>query len=113
MSLGARIAELRRARGESLQDVAEAVGVTKTHIWELERGRSANPTFNVIRGLADHFRVSISSLVGEDIDAADPKEQLGRMFRLAGELGDDDRERLEGMIQVFLKHKQERDSRRS
>lgn len=113
MSLGARIADLRRARGESLQDVAAAVGVTKTHIWELERGRATNPTFNVIRGLADHFGVSIASLVGEDIDATDPNEQLGRMFRLAGKLDVEDRKRLEGMIEVFVKHREERDSRRS
>jgi transcriptional regulator with XRE-family HTH domain len=113
MNLGARIASLRRARGESLQDVADAVGVTKTHIWELERGRSTNPTFNVIRGLADHFGVSIASLVGEDINAADASEQLGRMFRLAGKLGDDDRKRLEGMIEVFLKHQENSDIRRS
>ncbi|QPC88557.1 helix-turn-helix domain-containing protein [Mesorhizobium sp. NBSH29] len=51
----ARIAELRRNAKESLQDVADAVGVTKTHFWELERGRSANPSFTVIKGLADHL----------------------------------------------------------
>jgi len=37
MTLGARIAQLRRNKGESLQKVADAVGVSKAHIWELEK----------------------------------------------------------------------------
>ncbi len=55
MSLATRIAELRRGRGESLQEVADAVGVSKAHIWELERGRSDNPSMALVTQLADHF----------------------------------------------------------
>ena len=47
MGFGARIAEFRRGRNESLQQVADKVGVTKTHIWELERGRTKNPSLTV------------------------------------------------------------------
>ena len=75
MGFGARIAELRRSHEESLQDVADAVGVTKTHIWELERGRTANPSLAVIKGIADHFGVSIASLVDEDLNAADADQE--------------------------------------
>jgi transcriptional regulator with XRE-family HTH domain len=105
MGLGARIAELRRATGESLQDVADAVGVTKTHIWELERGRTSNPSVSVIKGLADHFKVSIASLVDEDIDAQDTNQQLARMFRQAGEIDPADLQVLDDMIQSFRKRK--------
>lgn len=108
MGIGAQIAELRRSRGESLQDVADAVGVTKTHIWELERGRSANPSLNVIRGLADHFKVSIASLVGEDVNAGDVDQEIGRMFRLAADLGPAERRVIDDMIQSFHRHKAER-----
>jgi transcriptional regulator with XRE-family HTH domain len=108
MGIGARIAELRRARKESLQDVATAVGVTKTHIWDLERGRTANPSLNVIKGLADHFGVSISSLVGEDIDAEDADQQIGRMFRRANNLDPSELRVIDDMIQSFLRHKKER-----
>ena len=44
MTVGRRINEFRLARGESLQDVAGAVGVSKAHIWELEKGRADNPS---------------------------------------------------------------------
>lgn len=108
MSLAVRIAELRRGSGESLQDVADAVGVTKTHIWELERGRATNPTLAVIEGLANHFRVSIASLVNEDVDAADADQELARMFRLAGDLEDHERQVIDDMIESFRRRRAER-----
>lgn len=107
MGFGARIAKLRRAREESLQDVATAVGVTKTHIWDLERGRTANPSLNVIKGLADHFGISVASLVDEDVNAEDADQQIGRMFRLATDLEESDRKIIDDMIQSFLKRKRE------
>ena len=113
MGFGAHIAELRRERKESLQQVADKVGVTKTHIWELERGRTKNPSLTVIQGLADHFGVSIASLVDEDIDAADADQQLARMFRLAKDLEDDDRKSIDEMIHSFLRRKKEREQRRA
>ena len=113
MGFGASIAELRRKRGESLQKVADAAGVTKTHIWELERGRTANPSLSVIEKIADHFGVSIASLVGEDIDATDADQELGRMFRLAGDLDDDERKTIEDMIEALLRRRKERAARRS
>lgn len=113
MPLATRIAELRRQRNESLQDVADAVGVTKTHIWELERGRARNPSLAVIEGLANHFRISIASLVGEDIDAADANQALARMFRLAGELEENERQVIDDMIESFRRRRLERDQSRS
>ena len=110
MGFGARIAELRRDRGESLQQVADKVGVTKTHIWELERGDTQNPSLKVIQGLADHFGVSIASLVDEDIGAADADQQLARMFRLAADLDADERQIVEDMIESFRRRRQQRAS---
>lgn len=108
MGIGARIAALRRDASESLQDVATAVGVTKTHIWELERGRSENPSLKVIQGLADHFGVSVASLVGEDIDAQGTDQKIGRMFRLASGLDKQDLETIDDMIEAFIRRKNQR-----
>lgn len=113
MDFAVRIAELRHARGESLQDVATAVGVTKTHIWELERGRTKNPSLSVIRGLADHFKVSITSLVDEGADADNANPELARMFRLAADLEDNELQVVDDMIQSFLRRRKDRDAARS
>lgn len=108
MSLGRRIAELRLARGESLQDVADAVEVSKAHIWELEKGRTDNPSMALVTRLADHFEVSIRYLVDEDIDAPDAEDDLARMFRQARALDPHDRKVLDDMIQSFRRRRQDR-----
>jgi hypothetical protein len=56
--------------------------------------------------MADHFQVSIASLVGEDIRAEDADQQLGRMFRLARDLDDNERAVLEDMIDSFRRRKE-------
>jgi len=108
MSLGAKLSELRRRKRESLQDVADAIGVSKTHIWELEKGRSQNPSVEMLAKLADHFAVTIASLVGEDPED-DADGQLMRMFRQAGELSEREREVLDDMIQSMRRRRRERD----
>ena len=38
MSLATKLKELRVRRKQSLQDVADAIGASKTHVWDLETG---------------------------------------------------------------------------
>lgn len=69
MSLGARLKDLRLEKGASLQVVADAIGASKPHVWELERGTSKNPSFELVRKLANYFGVSVDFLAGaEDED---------------------------------------------
>lgn len=105
MGLGARITELRLKKGESLQDVADAVAVSKAHVWELEKGRADNPSMHLVQRLADHFGVSTAFLVGEDIEAADADPTLARMFRQAGELDTADLALLDKMMQHLLERR--------
>ena len=108
MSLGLRIAELRRRKRESLQQVGDAVGVSKAHIWELEKGRTDNPAMGLVTRLADHFGVSVSYLVGEHIDAPDADQDLQRMFRQARQLDDRERAILDDMMQSLLSRRPQR-----
>ena len=103
MTLGERIHRLRLKRQESLQDVAGAVGVSKAHIWELEKGRTDNPSMALVTRLADHFEVTLGSLVNEDIEAPDANPDLQRMFRQAHDLDPRDRATLDALLQSFRK----------
>ncbi len=105
MSLGLRIARLRTEHQQSLQDVADAVGVSKAHIWELEKGRTDNPSMGLVTRLADHYGVSVAYLVGEDAEAPDADPTLQRMFRQAQALGDTERQVLDDMMQSLLRHR--------
>lgn len=101
MSFSGRLKELRLRSGKSLQEVADAVGLSKAHLWELEANRSKNPSFDLLKKLSDYFKVSVSTLVGETPtegrDAND--EQLMVLFRQIKELAPEDRELIEKIIQ--------------
>lgn len=91
MSLGARLKSLRVRKGESLQDVADAISASKAHVWELEKGRSSNPSLDLLERLADHFGVTVGFLIGEGEADSPDKEQVllfGREF--GGKLSEQD-----------------------
>lgn len=77
MPLAAKLKELRRKKGESLQKVADAVGVSKAHIWELEKGTSRNPGLDLLTSLSRHFSVPASYLTD---DQATPQEASAQQF---------------------------------
>lgn len=100
MSIGARLKELRVQHKQSLQDVADAVGSSKAHIWEIERGGSKNPSMDLLTRLATHFRVSVSNLVGE-VPPSEEHEELIVLYRDLRELSPEDRERIRSLMQRF------------
>lgn len=104
--LGERMNRLRLEFGESLQDVASAVGVSKAHIWELEKGRADNPSMALVQRIADHFGKSVTYMVGEDITDPEADDDLKRMFRQAKELAPADRAVLDDMLQSFRRRMQ-------
>lgn len=110
MALGTRVERLRRKRGETLQEVADAVGCSKSHLWQVEKGLSANPSMELLTGLADHFDLTVASLVGEDLDAPEEEQDLARMFRKARRLSQADRKFIDAMIKEMLKRQAEADS---
>ena len=104
MSLGSRLKQLRMRKGQSLQQVADAVGSSKAHIWELETGKSANPSLTLLKRLAEHFGVSTSYLVGEDVSA--DQGRIGTMFRqVKDELDADDHDLIEALVQNLVQRK--------
>lgn len=99
MSVGERLHELRIRNGLSLQDVATRVGLSKAHVWNLEKGISDNPTVEVLTKLADLFRVRIADLVGENPHSADEAPEMVAMFRDLKRLDDRDRETIRVLIE--------------
>ena len=63
-SVATRMRELREARGLSLQEVASRAGVAKSHVWQIEQGRSRNPTITTTVGIARALGVSLDYLAG-------------------------------------------------
>lgn len=57
-ALGSKIAELRAARRMTYRTVGEIAGVTGTCIFDIEHGRSINPTVATLLGIAHALDVN-------------------------------------------------------
>lgn len=105
MSFGARLHELRIANAMSLQDVADEIGISKAHVWNLEKGLSENPSMDLLLKLADLFRVRVADLVGENPGAKDEAPEMVAMFRDLKNLGARDRETIRVLMEQMKRNK--------
>lgn len=105
MSLDAKLKDLRIKQKKSLQDVATIVGASKAHIWDLETGRSTNPTIELLTALAKCFDVSVADLIGENPGGQSEEPKLVAMYRELKGLTPKDRE----AIQKLMDHLKQRE----
>lgn len=69
LSAGARVRVLRRARGMTQSDLADAIGVSRSAVAQWESGRAGQATPH-LRRVADVLGVSVDHLLGPDASAA-------------------------------------------
>lgn len=103
MALPAKLKELRLKKGFSLQELADVVGVSKAHVWDLEQGRAKNPTIEVLKSLSTALGTTIADLLGEDPIGADGDNEAVVMFRDLKDLSADDRETIKIMMDRLKK----------
>ena len=107
MSIGARLKELRVRKNKSLQEVADGVGASKAHVWEIERGGSKNPSMELLIKLAEYFDVTVSYLVDEDLPRdAGEQEELMVLYRDLKRLDDKDRAAIRTLMKRFKEMKE-------
>lgn len=98
MSLGTRIKELRIKNNLSLQDVADKTGISKAHVWDMEKGNSGNPSVELVTKLADLFKVSVAYMVGEDPSVSGEKPELIALYRDLKKLEPQTLEAIQGFV---------------
>lgn len=99
MSFAQRLHTLRIGKAMSLQQVADAVGISKAHVWNLEKGLSDNPSLELVVKLADLFRVRVADLVGENPDSPDESPEMVALFRDLKKLDELDRETIRVLME--------------
>ena len=104
MSFARKLHDLRIAKRLSLQQVADEVGISKAHVFILEKGITANPSMDLVKKLADLFRVRVADLVGENPDAEDEPAEMVAMFRDLKTLKEPEREMIR-MLMETMKNK--------
>ncbi|WP_323810409.1 helix-turn-helix domain-containing protein [Sphingobium baderi] len=100
MSLASKLKKLREKNRQSLQQVADGVGISKVHVWELEKGTSANPSMEIIKRLAGHFGVPVAYFSDDSIE---PEEAAALNFfrEFDGKLSEKDWEALRGVAEAL------------
>lgn len=71
MKLGELIKARREQAGLSLQDVGDAVGVSKAHIWEIEQGRTINIGLLLAIRLSLALGIPVNSLAASALESAE------------------------------------------
>lgn len=107
MPVGDRLKELRIGTGESLQDVADAIGASKAHIWELESNRAKNPSLDLLQKLAAHFKTTIAYLIEEPQgDATRAANFFRRNSEKFEKLDDKELKVIENLLNIVSKAKE-------
>ena len=104
MSLAETLRELRAEKKVSLQVVADAIGVSRPHIWELEKGKTKNPSLGLLKSLASYYGVSLDYLAGvkEDSEASDRITAMGRELDIDS-LSEEEWEKVKETVKFALK----------
>lgn len=97
MSFANRLKQCRLKKGLSLQEAADAICISKAHFWELETGKSRNPTTDLLIKISNYFSVSIGWLVGED-ESTSEETEAKVLFRQLQSLDPKDVELVKMMI---------------
>jgi len=95
-AIGERIRDIRRQRGITQEDLAEAVGVSRSAVAQWETGRAGQVTGNLTR-VADVLGVHVAVLLGANPRGAPPSKLSGdemALVRLYREMGAADRQSL-------------------
>lgn len=65
--VGDRVHSIRKSRKMSLQDVATEANMSKTHIWDIEKGNSPNMTVRTLVKLSIALKTTPSDLLNFDL----------------------------------------------
>lgn len=99
MPFAERLKEHRIKKGYSLQKLANAVGVSKAHVWDLETQRATNPSLEVLRRFSTVLAVPIAALIGENPEESAEKSESVVMYRDLQKLDAEDRKTIKLMME--------------
>lgn len=74
MEIGKRIAEIREQAGTTQSGLARAIGTSQSAISQIEAG-DRNPSYDMLRQIAQALGVSTAYLVGASIEGLKPEEE--------------------------------------
>ena len=115
MSFGSNLERIRKDKKISQAKLGEVLGLTQQMVSSYEKDLSS-PNVEVLTKIADHFNVSIDSLIDHVVQTPDANSAEARIMRYFEKLTDADREICIVIVQTLVEDRemdrQKRKSRR-
>ena len=99
-SLSVRLRQLRKSAGLTMDALAQAAGISKSYVWELENREVPHLSAKVLVDLAKALGVTTQDLLGEPPPVKASPEDL-RFFRKYVSMHKSDKDRLRKMVALF------------
>ena len=101
--LGAKIKELRKEKGLTLEQLAELIGSGKSYIWELENKGVKRPSAEKLAAIAKELDVTTDYLIDDTQKEMTDDLEKEVLFRKFGQLESRDKEKIMEMIDSWSK----------
>lgn len=99
--LGAKLRELRKEKGLTLERLAELACMSKSYVWELENRESQRPSAEKLTKLADVLGVAASYFIEEDVREPEERHRDEAFFRNYKTLDPQAKEQLRRILETF------------
>lgn len=101
--LGEKLRDLRKQQGLTLERLADAAGLSKSYLWELENRESQRPSAEKLTALADALGVTVPYFIEEDVRTPDERHLDEAFFRGYRKLKPEDKEQIRKIVGTFQK----------
>ena len=101
--LGAKIKELRKQKGFTLEQLAELIGSGKSYIWEIENKGVKRPSAEKLAAIARALDVTTDFLINDEQSEVSDDQEKEVFFRKLGQLDKGDRDKIMDMIDAWSK----------
>jgi len=100
---GNKIKNLRREKGFTLDSLADAAGMSKSYLWELENRESPRPSVEKLAALAKALSMDVSYFLDEEATSPEERHLDQAFFRNYGELDSTAKEQMRRIMETFKK----------
>jgi len=101
--LGEKLRDLRKQRGLTLEKLADAAGLSKSYLWELENRESQRPSAEKLTALADVLGVATTYFLEDDLRQPEERHLDDAFFRGYKTLEPDAKAQLRKILETFKK----------
>ena len=101
--LGEKLNALRKQQGLTLDKLADAAGMSKSYLWELENRDSQRPSAEKLTALADVLGVTVAYFIEDDVREPEERHKDENFYRNYQQLDPTAKEQLRLILDTFKK----------